>query len=162
MKNLILTAFAVLAFAGSAFAETSAIRVGSALGDRGQTVALTNAIPASSTESTLVGSGVDLREWKSVALQASFAGAAGTNATATFTFVRSATRLGPGDSGIVWETTPRFTWTIAGLTSSGTIVGVTNLPIDLISGASAIKVYSVAAGTTNALTGLTLTVNRKR
>lgn len=161
MKNLIITALAAFAFAGSAFAESSAIRVGSALGDRGQTVALTNAIPASTTESTHVGSGVDLREWDRVALQASFAGAAGTNATATFTFVRSATRLGPGDSGIVWETTPRFTWVVSGLTASGTVVGVTNLPLDLISGASAIKVHSIASGT-NALTGLTLTVNRKR
>ena len=161
MKNLFLTVLSVLAFAGSAFAETSAIRVGSALGDRGQTAVLTNAVPASSTESTNVGSGVDLREWKNVALQVSFAGAAGTNATATLTFVRTATRLGPADSGVVWETTPAFTWVVSAGTASGTVVGVTNLPNDSFSGLTGLKLKSIASGT-NALSGITLTVNRKR
>lgn len=160
MKTLIITALAAFALAGSAFAESSAIRIGSALGDRGQTVALTNAIPASTTESTHVGSGVDLREWENVSLQTSFnSGSAGTG-TVTLTFARSGGRLGPADSGIVYETTPRFTWVLAA-NGTNTVVGHTNLPRDSISGAAALRLVSVAAGT-NALANFTLTVTRKR
>lgn len=157
MKKL-LTILAASLMAGSAFAaETSPIRLGSALGDRGQTVALTNVVPASSTESTLVGSPVDIREWDRVGLLLSFASPSAGTANTTLTFARSGSKE---LATAVFETTPRFTWVVAA-NGTNTVVGFTNLPNDSLSGVSFLKLISVGTGT-NIVTNLTVTVTRKR
>lgn len=159
MKNLILTALATLAFAGSAFAETSPIRLGSALGDRGQTVAVTNNIPTNTAETTLLGSPVDIREWKSVSLQVSFNSATAGTTNIAFVFVRSASK---DLATAVYETTPTLTWNIPA-NGTNTVVGLTNLPLDTIAGTSYLKLKSVTtASGGNSCANLTVTVNRKR
>lgn len=159
MKNTLLVLGLFLGLAAYAD-ESSPIRIGSALGDRGQTVALTNAVPAGATESTLVGSGVDCREWNRFALYVEYSSVAGSsNNAATLTFVRSGDNAGPATA--TYETTPKFT---LALTPSGTNVSrcLTNLPFDSFSAITGLKLYSITAGANSALANLKLTVVRKR
>lgn len=159
MKKLILAALSVLALAGHAFAEVSPIRLGSALGDTGQTVALTNTVPVNTAESTLVGSPVDVKEWKHVALQVSFSSATAGTTNVAFVFVRSGSR---DKTTAVYETTPTLTWNIPA-NGTNTVVAHTNLPLDTIAGTSFIKLKSVTtASGGNSVAGLTVTVVRKR
>jgi hypothetical protein len=171
MKYLIATALAFLGI--SAFAqeplEVSAVHLGKALEPTRQSVYLTNTIPGGTTESVNVGSGIDLRGWKSISLQLSGVAVNGSNASPalTLTFARSATGASPDNC--VYETTPRFQWVVAaggvmagGVASTNTVVCFTNLPNDSISGASALKLISAASTTSNAWSSLTISVNRKR
>ncbi len=159
MKNLIITALAAFAFAGSAFAESSPIRLGSALGDRGQTVALTNTVPTNTAESTLVGSPVDIREWKNVSLQVSFNSATAGTTNIAFVFVRSGSR---DLATAAYETTPTLTWNVPA-NGTTTVVAHTNLPLDTIAGTTFLKLKSITtASGGNSCSNLTVTVTRKR
>lgn len=157
MKKLILATLSAFALVGTAFAEVSPIRLGSALGDPEQTVALTNTVPVNTAESTLVGSPVDVKNWNHVALQVSFKSATAGTTNVAFVFVRSGSR---DKSTAVYETTPTLTWNIAA-NGTNTVVAHTNLPLDTIAGTSFIKLKSVTAAG-NSVAGLTVTVVRKR
>lgn len=159
MKKLILAALSVLALAGHAFAEVSPIRLGSALGDTGQTAVLTNTVPTNTAESTNVGSPVDVKEWQRVALQVSFNSATAGTTNIAFVFVRSGSR---DKSTAVYETTPTLTWNVPA-NGTNTVVAHTNLPLDTITGTSFIKLKSVTtASGGNSCSNLTVTIVRKR
>lgn len=168
MNKFLCVGSAVMAFAFSAFsqapAEVSAVVLGSAASPAPlQTVVMTNAVPSGTTESTLVGSGVDLRNWKTVALQLEGSCIQGANVggNLTLTFARTASNAGP--SAAVYETANQFTWSIlaGAINSTNTVVGLTNLPIDQISGITGLKLVSVQA-VSNSVSGLKITVTRKR
>lgn len=167
MNKSLCVGIAVLAFAfsalGQAPAEVSAVVLGSAASPSNQTAVMTNAVPSGTTESTLVGSGVDLRNWKSVALQLEGTCIQGANAggNLTLTFARTATPAGP--STAVYETANRFTWSVlaGAINSTNTVVGLTNLPLDQVSGITGLKLVSVQA-VSNSVSGLKITVTRKR
>lgn len=119
------------------------------------TVSVTNAVPGGVTDTVGIGSAVDIRTWRLVSLQSSFTGSTTNIGNVVFTFARSV-------DGVKYETTPRLTWTLA-LNTTNEVVGITNLPIDTISGSGFLKVVSVqntAAGGTAG--SLVLKVNRKR
>lgn len=167
MIKFLCVGSAVMALAFSAFgqapAEVSAVVLGSAASPSNQTAVMTNAVPSGTTESTYVGSGVDLRNWKSVALQLEGSCIQGANVggNLTLTFARTASNLSP--SSAVYETANRFTWSVlaGAINSTNTVIGLTNLPNDQISGITGLKLISVQA-VSNSVSGLKITVTRKR
>lgn len=110
MKTLIAVGLLFVSAFASAFgqAEVSPVVLGVT---RGQTT-MTNAVPSGTTESTLVGSGVDLRDWRNVSLQLEGTCIQGVNVggNLTLTFARTASNLSP--SLAVYDTANRFTWSV--------------------------------------------------
>jgi len=124
---------------------------------------LTNVIPASTTTSTQMGNGANLSQWKTVALQASFASTATNAGNLVLTFARSGSQLGSETSPTqaTYETTT-WTWTLAN-NGTNNVVGLTNLPATFIDGVSAIKLISAQnTASAGAVSNLSLLITRKR
>ena len=124
---------------------------------------LTNVIPASTTTSTQIGNGANLSQWKTVALQASFASTATNAGNLVLTFARSGSQLGSETSPTqaTYETTT-WTWTLAN-NGTNNVVGLTNLPATFIDGVSAIKLISAQnTASAGAVSNLSLLITRKR
>lgn len=126
-------------------------------GDTGG-VAITNYIPATTTQTALVGNGIDVRGWDRLSLKATFSGVAAGTSNITVTLVRSTSNTTPDLA--TYETVRPMTWVFP-LNGTNTQVIVTNLPRDSVSGITALKIYSVATGA-DALTNLTVKITRKR
>lgn len=140
-------------------AEVSPIVLGTGTGQ----TTMTNAVPSGTTESTLVGAGVDLRAWRSVSIQLEGTCIQGANAGGNLTlkFARSATHASPALQ--VYETTPPIIWSVpaGAINSTNSVANLTNLPLDSISGITGLKLVSVQA-ISNSVSGLKVTVLRKR
>lgn len=157
-----IVALGVTAF-GTDTLDVSAIPLGSTLSPTTQTAVMTNAVPSGTTESTFVGSGVDLRQWRSVAIQLEGTCIQGANVggNLTLTFARTASGAGPATA--VYDNANRITWSVlaGAINSTNTVVGITNLPMDYVSGITGLKLISVQA-ISNSVSGLKITVTRKR
>ena len=122
-------------------------------------IGMTNSLTLSATQTTDLGNVLDIRKWENVSLTLKFVGAAGVTGNAVLTFARTAS-ADPKASTAVWETTPRFTWTVA---SNGTnaVVGFTNLPRDSISAVTGLKLVSAQNTVTSNLTSVALLATGK-
>ena len=106
-------------------------------------ITVTNAVPASTTESTTVGQVIDISNHADFGLLLSFQGAGPDTGNVTLTFVRAASAV------IAYaETTPKFTVTVA---ASGT--NVVQWPY--------VYLKSIQNAATNAVTNITLYVVMK-
>jgi len=119
---------------------------------------ITNVVPASTTTTANVGVGVDLRGWERFALEATYKCPTTGTSNVTVTLVRSTSNTTPDLA--TYETVRPMTWVFP-LNGTTTQVVVTNLPRDMCSGITALKIYSVATGA-DAVTNLTVKVLRKR
>lgn len=124
----------------------------------GTAVAITNYIPPTTTQTANLGNGIDLRNWATFSLKATYAGVAAGTSNITVTLVRSTSNTTPDLA--TYETVRPLTWVFP-LNGTNTQVIVTNLPRDVTSGITALKIYSVGVGA-DALTNLTIKVTRKR
>lgn len=121
-----------------------------------QNVGITNTITANNTTTANLGSGIVVKNDRTLGAELRLQGnAAGTGAI-TVIFARST------DNGTTYETTPRFTWATA-LNGTTAVVARTNLPSWFIENSTHIKVVSIqnadaSAGGTNAA----LYVSRQR
>lgn len=120
---------------------------------RSASFGVTNTAAANVTTTANVGSAIDIGNWQNIALQCSFVGSATTNNNLVITFSR--TIDDPDSSTAVWETTPKFTWTIP-TDGTNSVVGFTNMPRDTISAVRGLKVLSIQNTATNTLSSLTL------
>ena len=159
MKRILALVSALALSAYPVVAEVSAINL-STSGNG----SLTNVIPAASTTSTQLGNGANLSQYKSVALQVSFALTTTNVGNLVLTFARSGSQLGSDSSPLnaTYETATTFTWTLA---NNGTtnVVGLTNLPATFIDGVSAIKLVSAQnSASAGAITNLNVLISRKR
>lgn len=153
MKKLLLA----IAFAAAlpAFAETSPINL--SLSANGS---LTNALPGPSTNTTQLGYGADLREWKDLAIQVTFKNTTTNAGNLVLSFKLSGSNANPQQA--TYEDTASLTWTIAN-NSTNTVVKYLPLTNTWYGAATAVKlssaVNSAAAGT---LTNLNILIVRKR
>jgi len=116
-----------------------AASVATALADAGtQDFGITNQIVAAGTESSNVGSAINVSKQVDggLGLVARVQGSSAGTSNITVTLARS-------PDGTVWETTPRFTW-IFPLNGTTEVVAYTNLASGLLGAAHSVKIISVA------------------
>lgn len=123
---------------------------------------VTNVLALSATQTANMGTYVDIRNWENVSLALTFYGAALGNGLATSNVVVTLARTtgNPTSSTALWETTPRFTWTVP-VNGTNVVVGVTNLSRDWVNGTTGLKVISIQNGATNRIDGVQLLVTAK-
>jgi Flp pilus assembly protein TadG len=124
---------------------------------------VTNVLALVATQTSDLGTYVDIRNWENVSMAFTFYGAAlgdglTTSSNVTVTFAR--TTGNPTSSSALWETTPKFTWAVPA-NGTNVVVAVTNLPRDSISGITGFKVVSIQNAATNRIDGVQLLVTAK-
>lgn len=117
-------------------------------------VGMTNAVAASTTITTSLGSQVNVINADNVQLFLSFAGAGPDTGNVTVTLARSPT-------SVYWETTPKISVTVAA-NGTNTVRFATNLTSSVVGASGYLKVVSFQNAATNALTGVDLQIIQKR
>ncbi len=143
MKNIIASGLLALGLMSASAADYNAV-----------SLATTNSLTASATQTTGTGNVIDLKNYTRLGLQVEFTHASTTAAgNCTITLVRSA-------DGVTYETTPTLTWVIAN-NSTNQVVAFTNLPAANTDAVRYIKIKSLQNGATNAMTGFKVWAIRK-
>lgn len=145
MKNLITIALGALLGTSALSADYHAV-----------SLATTNSLTASATQTTGTGNVIDLKNYTRLGLQVEFihtADAAVAAANCTITLIRSA-------DGVTYETTPTLTWVIPN-NSTNQVVAFTNLPAANTDTVRYIKVKSLQNGSTNAMSDFKIWAIRK-
>lgn len=159
MKKFLTSAFGALALALSAFAaeEVSPVSLTS----------FTNAIPASTTHTNSSTTDVvDLRGWRGLSMEVTATGSDVSTANVTVTLARSLSTAAGSTAGFLSSAatveTLRPVAFVFALNGTNAVRAITNFPASVFDGVSGVKVYSVANGATNSLSGLAIKFLRKR
>lgn len=159
MKKLLFAVIGAFALASSAFAaeEVSPVAL----------TAFTNAVPASATyTNTSTTDVVDLRGWKGLSMEVTATGDNVSTANVTVTLARSVSHAAGSTAGFLSSAatveTLRPVAFVFALNSTNAVRAITNFPAAVFDGVSGVKVYSVANGATNSLSGLAIKFLRKR
>lgn len=126
-------------------------------------VGVTNVLASSATQTSNMGSVIDIRNWDNVSLLMSIGRSLSTNVSGNITITFARTIDDPTTAAARWETTPRFTFVGAVAAANDTLpmVCVTNLAKDFISGITGLKAISIQNGASGVMTNVVLAVTGK-